>query len=292
MAEQLICRNVTLGYEGIPVTEGLDFTVSSGDYLCILGENGSGKSTLVKALLGLIPAMSGEIVRSEEIAGGVGYLPQQTVVQKDFPASVREIVRSGCIKKAGFRPFYNKEEKALADGNMVRLGISHLAGRCYRELSGGQQQRVLLARALCATSRILLLDEPVTGLDPRAQGDLYELIAELNRSGVTMIMVSHDVSAVKYASHILHIGGKEQLFFGTKQDYLNSRLGKSFLITETGSDGEMPEDAAQETVPEQPEESGISGKAAAAAAAGAGVLAAGIGAAIHAYVKRGERNDR
>ena len=292
MAEQLICRNVTLGYEGIPVTKGLDFTVSSGDYLCILGENGSGKSTLIKALLGLIPAMEGEIVRSEEIAGGVGYLPQQTVVQKDFPASVREIVRSGCIKKAGLRPFYSKAEKALADENMSRLGISELAGRCYRELSGGQQQRVLLARALCATSRILLLDEPVTGLDPRAQGDLYELIADLNRSGVTMIMVSHDVSAVRYASHILHIGSREQLFFGSRQDYLNSRLGKSFLITETGSDSEAREEGTSAAAPEEPEESGVSAKTAAAAAAGAGVLAAGIGAAIHAYVKRGERNDR
>ena len=292
MAEQLICRNVALGYEGVPVTEGLDFTVSTGDYLCVLGENGSGKSTLVKALLGLIPVMSGEIVRSEEIAGGVGYLPQQTVVQKDFPASVREIVRSGCMKKAGLRPFYSKAEKALADENMARLGISDLANRCYRELSGGQQQRVLLARALCATGKILLLDEPVTGLDPRAQGDLYELIASLNRSGVTMIMVSHDVSAVKYASHILHIGSREQLFFGTRQDYLGSRLGKSFLITETGSDAGAAEEPAPETVPEKTEESGVSAKTAAAAAAGAGVLAAGIGAAIRAYIKRGERNDR
>ncbi len=290
MAEQLICRNVTLGYEGIPVTEGLDFTVSSGDYLCILGENGSGKSTLVKALLGLIPAMSGEIIRSGEIAGGVGYLPQQTVVQRDFPASVREIVRSGCIRKAGLRPFYNREEKALAEENMARLGISELAGRCYRELSGGQQQRVLLARALCATGHILLLDEPVTGLDPKAQADLYELIAQLNRSGVTMIMVSHDVSAVRYASHILHIGSREQLFFGTRQDYLASRLGQSFLITETGDAGGDEADAEIEQP--EPECSGVSAKAAAAAAAGAGLLAVGTGAAIYKYVKRGEQSDR
>ena len=294
MSEQLICKNVTLGYEGIPVTEGLHFTVSSGDYLCILGENGSGKSTLVKALLGLIPAMSGEIIRSEEISDGVGYLPQQTVVQKDFPASVREIVRSGCIRKAKLRPFYNKEEKVLADSNMARLGISGLAGRCYRELSGGQQQRVLLARALCATEKILLLDEPVTGLDPRAQADLYELIAELNRSGVTMIMVSHDVSAVRYASHILHIGSKEQLFFGTRDAYLESSLGRSFLITETGSDRSAAEPAPPENVPAVPpkKEEGISGKAAAAAAASAGLLAVGAGAAIYRYVKRGEQNDR
>ncbi len=286
MAEQLICRNVTLGYEGIPVTEGLDLTVSSGDYLCILGENGSGKSTLVKALLGLIPAMEGEIIRAGEISGGVGYLPQQTVVQKDFPASVREIVRSGCLKKAGMRPFYNKQEKALAEENMARLGISGLARRCYRELSGGQQQRVLLARALCATSKILLLDEPVTGLDPKAQADLYELIADLNRSGITMIMVSHDVSAVRYASHILHIGSKEQLFFGTREDYLASSLGRSFLITETGQADSLPETPP----PPEPEEKTISTKTAAAAAAGLGLAAVGTGAAIYKYVKRGERN--
>ena len=261
MSEQLTCKNVTLGYEGNAVIEGLDFTVSSGDYLCILGENGSGKSTLVKALLGLIPAMSGEIIHSDEISGGVGYLPQQTVVQKDFPASVREIVRSGCIKKAGLRPFYNRQEKALADENMKRLGITDLAGRCYRELSGGQQQRVLLARALCATGKVLLLDEPVTGLDPKAQADLYELIASLNRSGVTMIMVSHDVSAVRYASHILHIGSKEQLFFGTRDDYLSSRLGQSFLITETGDASAADSSAEDEEDGEKvPENKGISGQ--------------------------------
>lgn len=289
MAEQLKCSNVNLGYEGSAVIEGLDFAVSGGDYLCILGENGSGKSTLVKALLGLISPMKGTIVKSPEIAGGVGYLPQQTVVQRDFPASVREIVRSGCLKKSGLRPFYNKQEKALADENMERLGIMHLARRCYRELSGGQQQRVLLARALCATGKILLLDEPVTGLDPKAQTDLYELIADLNRSGVTILMVSHDVAAVRYASHILHIGSSGQLFFGTKDAYLSSRIGKSFIITETGSAApDEPED--NEPAPAAPAGRTVSAKGKAAAAAGAGLIAAGAGAAIYKYVKRGERN--
>lgn len=283
MSEQLICKNVTLGYEGIPVTEGLDFTVSEGDYLCILGENGSGKSTLVKALLGLISTMSGEIVRMPEIAGGVGYLPQQTVVQRDFPASVREIVRSGCIKKAGMRPFYNKQEKALAEENMKRLGISALAGKCYRELSGGQQQRVLLARALCATSKILLLDEPVTGLDPKAQADLYELIADLNRSGVTMIMVSHDVSAVRYASHILHIGSKEQLFYGTKEAYLSSRLGQSFLITETGHTDHPEAAAGGEDKRISPENEAVPEN---------GSAAAEKAGAVSGNEKRGEQSDR
>lgn len=240
MSAQMICKNITLAYEGNIVTKNIDFTVNQGDYLCILGENGSGKSTLVKALLGLKSQVSGEINRSNDCTGKeIGYLPQQTVVQRDFPASVREIVRSGCLAKCGFRPFYNKQEKSLAENTMEQLGIHHLAKKCYRELSGGQQQRVLLARALCATRKILLLDEPVTGLDPKAQIDLYELIAKLNSEGITIIMVSHDVNAaVKYASHILHIGNQTQLFFGKTEDYIKSEAGKSFIKNEGGGSNE------------------------------------------------------
>lgn len=238
MSEQIICKNAALGYEDGIVTEGLNFTVNSGDYLCILGENGSGKSTLIKALLGLKPQVSGEINWCGDFsARDIGYLPQQTPVQRDFPASVREIVLSGCLSKMGFRPFYKAAEKKLASDTMKQLGIENLENRCYRELSGGQQQRVLLARALCAASKMLLLDEPVTGLDPLAQTELYELVAKLNRSGISIIMVSHDVSsAVKYASHILHIS-KKQLFFGTTADYLNSTAGRQFLESEV-SDNE------------------------------------------------------
>ena len=226
---QIKCIDATLGYEDGVVTEGLSFTVEKGDCLCILGENGSGKSTLVKALLGLKPVLRGQIERDPALTG-IGYLPQQTVVQRDFPASVREIVRSGCLARMGLRPFYPAEDKALADRTMEQLGIEKLAGHCYRDLSGGQQQRVLLARALCATRNMLLLDEPVTGLDPKAQIDLYELIAKLNRDGITIIMVTHDVNAaVRYASHILHIGGGKQRFFGTVDAYKASSIGKAFL---------------------------------------------------------------
>ena len=236
MNEQIICKNISLGYEGNVVVEGLDFQVKSGDYLCILGENGSGKSTLINALLGIKPVIKGDISWCGDVsAKEIGYLPQQTVVQRDFPASVREIVLSGCLAKCGLRPFYNKKQKELAAKNMELLGITHLAKRCYRELSGGQQQRVLLARALCATSKLLLLDEPVTGLDPKAQIDLYELIAKLNKAGITVIMVSHDVrTVIRYATHILHIGSSRQLFFGKKEDYVNSTIGKSFMTVEGG----------------------------------------------------------
>ena len=226
--ELLRAEKLTLGYESRAIVNDLDFSVCSGDYLCIVGENGSGKSTLMKTLLGLQKPLGGRIIRSEELkAGKTGYLPQQTIVQKDFPASVWEIVLSGCQGRCGLRPFYNKEEKALAVKNMERMDITDLAGRCYRELSGGQQQRVLLARALCATEKLLVLDEPVSGLDPKVTGEMYELIRRLNEDGITIIMVSHDIAAaVRYAGHILHIGNK--IFFGTRDDYMKSDIGKLF----------------------------------------------------------------
>ena len=233
---QIEVKNVALGYEGKNVVEKLNFSIDRGDYLCIVGENGSGKSTLIKALTGLKKPNAGEIITGDGFSiGEIGYLPQQTVVQKDFPASVREIVRSGCIARCGFRPFYSKEEKALADECMRKLDILNLAGRCYRELSGGQQQRVLLARALCATKKMLLLDEPVAGLDPLVTAEMYELIDSLNKEdGITVIMVSHDIaSAVKYASKILHLS-RQPLFFGTTEEYKKSHIGKFFMA---GGDG-------------------------------------------------------
>ena len=219
---QLTCQNLCVGYDGKPVLQDLSFQVFAGDYLCVVGENGSGKSTLMKTILGLQPPISGRILTGDGLRKNeIGYLPQQTVVQKDFPASVREIVLSGCQGRCGSRPFYNKEEKQLALDAMDKMQITQLAKRCYRELSGGQQQRVLLARALCATRRMLLLDEPVSGLDPKVTAEMYAIIEKLNREdGITVIMISHDIAAaVQYASHILHIG--DTVFFGTKDAYLN-----------------------------------------------------------------------
>ena len=233
---QLTCQNLTVGYDGRAVLQGLNFEVNAGNYLCIVGENGSGKSTLMKTILGLQAPISGTILTGDGLRKNeIGYLPQQTQVQKDFPASVREIVLSGCQGRCGSRPFYSKEEKGLAEENIGKMGIGSLAKRCYRELSGGQQQRVLLARALCATRKMLLLDEPVSGLDPRVTAEMYGLIERLNREeGITVMMISHDISAaLKYASHILHIG--DSVFFGTKADYLQSPQGKVF---DSGKGGE------------------------------------------------------
>ena len=225
---QLICRDLCLGYDGREIVHGLNFEIDAGDYLCIVGENGSGKSTLMRTLLGLQQPMSGKVLTGEGLLQKeIGYLPQQTAVQKDFPATVREIVISGFQGWCGLRPFYTKEEKRIAEENAERMGISHLAKRCYRELSGGQQQRVLLARALCATGKMLLLDEPVSGLDPKATAEMYRLIEKLNSDGITVIMISHDMeAALFYADRILHIGNT--VFFGTKQEYLNSELYKGF----------------------------------------------------------------
>lgn len=218
--EQIICQNLAIGYDGIVLLQDINFSVKEGDYLCIIGENGSGKSTLMRTLLNLQQPICGKIifeagVKSDEI----GYLPQQTVIQKDFPASVREIILSGCQNRVGMRPFYNRLEKMHADEMMEKLQITKLKNRCYRELSGGQQQRVLLTRALCATKKILLLDEPVSGLDPKATEEMYRLIRQINcEEKITIIMVSHDVKSVmNYASHILHIG--EDIFYGTKHEY-------------------------------------------------------------------------
>lgn len=236
--EQLICKGLALGYDGKVVSEGISFGVSRGDYLCIVGENGAGKSTLVKALLGLNAPISGSIRFSNGLKQNeVGYMPQQTHVQRDFPASVEEVVVSGCLNRAGMRPFYNREERALALRNMEELGIGPLKKRCYRELSGGQQQRVLLARALCATRKLLLLDEPVSGLDPAASAQMYALIRQLNSDAVTVIMISHDVTAAaREASHILHLSNRPR-FFGTAKDYLESDVGRLFLGAEGGAQG-------------------------------------------------------
>ena len=229
----LTVQNLSVGYDGHPVAEGISFTVSAGDYLCVVGENGSGKSTLMKTLLRLQEPLGGQILAGDGLQRSeIGYLPQKTAVQRDFPASVREIVLSGCQGRCGRRPFYNREEKSLAAEAMERMGIASLAEQSFRELSGGQQQRVLLARALCATRKLLLLDEPVAGLDPKATAELYELIASLNREGVAILMVSHDLAAVDYASHILHVG--DRVFFGTREAYLESGAGDAYLARQKG----------------------------------------------------------
>ncbi len=218
---QLECRALAVGYDGKSVLENIDFEVHSGDYLCIIGSNGAGKTTLMKTLLGILPPVAGQIRTADGLSlKGIGYLPQQAEMQRDFPASVLEVVVSGFHYSMGLRPFYSKAERSLASENLRRLGLEGFERRPYCRLSGGQQQRVLLARALCAANGMLILDEPVAGLDPEATRTMYSLIQQLNLEGMTIMMISHDLEAVTdYASHVLKLGGGN--FFGTRQEFSN-----------------------------------------------------------------------
>lgn len=221
------CKNISFEYDGKSVASDLTFTVNEGDFLCIVGENGSGKSTLVKALLGLKKPRNGSIEFGEGLKPtDIGYLPQRTETQSDFPASVREVVLSGCRSRS---PFHTKSNKREAEANMQLLGISGLASQSFRHLSGGQQQRVLLARALCSTKRLLLLDEPTAGLDPLVTRELYEIIDKLHHNGITVIMVSHDIGiALEKATHMLHLHECHN-FFGPTSDYLECDDCRRFL---------------------------------------------------------------
>jgi len=226
----ITCEHVDFGYENIDAVTDLNLVIFQGDYLCVVGENGSGKSTLIKGLLGLLRPTAGTLTVADELKrGGIGYLPQQTAAQKDFPATVYEVVLSGTLGRRGSRPFYSPGEHRLAAKNMERLGIGGLRRACYRDLSGGQQQRVLIARALCATDQMLILDEPITGLDPSAIQEFYHLIRELNRDGITIVMVSHDIrNVLTQAGRILHLQ-QRVLFDGSAKEYASSMAAKQFL---------------------------------------------------------------
>ena len=219
------CENLSIGYNHSQIVEGLSFSVNAGDFLCIIGENGSGKSTLLKSILGLNRPISGKIEFGDGLDGKkIGYLPQQTAVQRDFPASAYEIVLSGTLNSGAWRPFYTAKQKRLALDSMERMGVAHLKNRCFRSLSGGQRQRVLLARAICATERLIVLDEPVAALDVDATRDMYAAIESLNRDGIAVIMVSHDTEeALRRATHVLHVSHRPK-FFGTAREYRETDL--------------------------------------------------------------------
>ncbi len=224
-------QNASFRYDGKEVVSGLQFAVGRGDYLCVVGENGSGKSTLVKGLLGLKSPASGSISFEDGLrAREIGYLPQQKDSQRDFPASVQEVVLSGTLNSLGLRPFYTRKQREIAEAQLFCVGLTQLRNASFRDLSGGQQQRALLARALAATQKLIILDEPISGLDPLATAEMYRLIQHVNRDhGVTVIMVSHDPHAAAHeAKNILHLDN-QQLFFGSAADYRASEIGKRFL---------------------------------------------------------------
>ncbi|MCQ2979527.1 MAG: ABC transporter ATP-binding protein [Clostridia bacterium] len=226
----LLCKELSMAYDNNKALCDISFDVEQGDYLCIVGENGSGKSTLLKGILGLMSPLKGEIIFDGIKPNEIGYLPQQNNVQRDFPASCYEVVLSGCLSKKGIIPFYTKQDKDRANENMQKLNISSLKNRSFKELSGGQQQRVLLARALCATDKLLIVDEPTTGLDPLMTSEFYKIIHKLNKLyGITIIMTSHDINTLtKYATKILHLKNNV-LFYGSYDEYKDTEIGKTFL---------------------------------------------------------------
>ncbi|MDR3160062.1 MAG: metal ABC transporter ATP-binding protein [Spirochaetaceae bacterium] len=224
------CRDLSFAYEGNPAVRRLNFAVEGGEYLCIAGENGSGKSTLIKGLLGLIQPQGGSLLREAFRQNEIGYLPQYRAARMDFPAGVFEVALSGRLGRRGLRPFYSLADRRAAEENLDALGIGDLRKKCYRELSGGQQQRVLIARALCAARKLLILDEPAAGLDPVISAELYRTLQRLNRErGLTVIMVTHDIQgALPYADRILHLK-TDQIFWGTRDEYADSDIGRKFL---------------------------------------------------------------
>ena len=233
------CEDVSLGYEKKSIIDNISFDVHEGDYIAITGENGVGKSTLVKTLLGLLPTLRGKIELCENMRhSDIGYLPQSSFVGRDFPASVYEVVLSGCIADRGAFPFYRQRHKDEAKNNMERLGITHLSAKNFGELSGGQSQRVLLCRALCAAKKMLLLDEPVQGLDPSATHEMYNAVKDLNKKdGMAVLMVSHDIcTTLAYATHILHLSSDGKVYFMTTEEYRKSDVGREFIYAHGGEE--------------------------------------------------------
>lgn len=224
------CENITMSYEGVAALKNVSFSLENGDYMLIVGENGSGKSTLIKGLLGLKQADSGKISFNGITPRQIGYLPQQNAIQKDFPATVKEVILSGCLSTGGLGPFYGKKQKQEAEKCMKHLHLDRIRKKSFIDLSGGQQQRVLIARALCATDKLLLLDEPVTGLDAVVTAEMYDLIDHLNTvHNVTIIMISHDIAnALKYANKVLHISS-DSSFFGTAEEYFETDFYKNMI---------------------------------------------------------------
>lgn len=223
---QISVKNIKICYDNTVAAQGVSFDIERGDYICVVGENGSGKSSLVKAILGLIPICEGSIKFCGINKNEIGYLPQKTDVQSHFPASVYEVILSGTLKN---QIFHSQADRRMAMAKMEELGLSELKNKCFGELSGGQAQRVLLARALCSAKNMLMLDEPLAGLDPMVSREFYDTVKKLHNSGFTVLMVSHDIrAAVKYSTKILHMG-QDMLFFGTCEEYLASKLGKAFL---------------------------------------------------------------
>ncbi len=225
--EILSASHVSINYGAVVAVDDATFGVNEGDYFCIAGSNGSGKSTLLKGIIGLAPIKNGHLhvnLPKEQIS----YLSQTNRADRDFPATVWEIILSGTQKSGKKIPFYTKDDKQRAEESMIKLGMEKFKNTRIGNLSGGQQQRALLARALCKSPKLLLLDEPFAGLDSAISEELYELYKNLNKNGVTIIMASHDYQAIgNFASRVMLMNNSHVDFVGTNDEWRERLWQKS-----------------------------------------------------------------
>lgn len=214
-------KNLTLGYGSHVVLKNLNFKIDDGDFVCVVGPNGSGKSTLIKGILGLIKPIKGNVKFNNLKQNFIGYMPQETVVDKNFPASCYEIVLSGTLNRLGFISFYTDNEKKIANESLKLLGISDLKDKNFCDLSGGQRQKVLLARSLCATSKLLILDEPSNNLDSKSKKDLYNIVSDLNKNrGITVIMITHDLDHNNLIGNKILSLREDDVFYGETNEFI------------------------------------------------------------------------
>lgn len=214
-------KNLTLGYEKQSVIKNVNMSIDENDFICIVGPNGAGKSTLVKGILGLIKPMKGKVIYNNLKQNFIGYMPQETKIDSNFPASVLEIVLSGTLNRLGFKCFYTKKEKEIALANLKLLGISNLKDKNFCDLSGGQRQKVLLARSLCASKKLLILDEPSNNLDSKSKKELYKNIVDLNKNkGMTIIMITHDLDHDNLIGNKILSLRENDIFFGSTEEFV------------------------------------------------------------------------
>ncbi len=214
-------KNLSLGYDNITVLKDINMVIEENDFICIVGPNGSGKSTLIKGILGLIKPSKGKIIYNNLKQNFIGYMPQEVKIDSNFPASVYEIVLSGTLNRLGLKSFYTKREKQIADDNLKILGIENLKDKSFQDLSGGQRQKVLLARSLCATSKLLILDEPSNNLDAKSKQELYEIIVDLNKNhNITIIMITHDLDHDNLIGNKILSLRDDEIFFGTTEEFI------------------------------------------------------------------------
>lgn len=214
-------KNLTLGYNGVPVIKELSLNIEEKDFLCVVGPNGSGKSTLIKGILGLIKPMKGKVIYKGLKQNFIGYMPQETKIDQNFPASVYEIVLSGTLNRLGIKSFYTEKERQIALANLKILNIEGLKDQNFSNLSGGQRQKVLLARSLCASSKLLILDEPSNNLDAKSKKELYQIIEKLNKEkGMTIIMITHDLDHGNLIGSSILSLREDDIFYGKTDEFI------------------------------------------------------------------------